>query len=177
MFRRLGVAFGSVVLGIMREGFVATHVAILVVAGGYDVRHLAIQPFEAVARPFPHLFARLVQHVAVEHYVLVLLDEVAREEHRPDVELLHIIGNPCRTEFEDGLIDVVFRVTLCVAEDDEGKRFGVVQLQSVGPMLCLCGSKACQQTENGQYVFPHGLCLSGYLVRVSLNVLPSSNLP
>ena len=85
----------------------------------YHVGHFAVEALQAVRAPLPHLLAGLVEHAAITHDILILLYQVTGEEHSLNVEVLHIVGYPCRTQFEERLIDVVLGVALRVAEDDE----------------------------------------------------------
>ena len=105
------------------------------VSGGNDVRHLVVETLHAVRRPLPHLLAGLVEHRSVAHYVLVLLHEVARAQHRLDVKVVDVVGTPCRGKFENGLVDVVFHVALGVAQQNHGEGVGIGELLSVSPVL------------------------------------------
>lgn len=135
MLGGLAVAFGGIVFGVMGERLVPTDIAVLMIACRDDVGHLVVKPFQAMARPLPHLLARLVEHFAVGDKILVLLYKVAREEHGLDVQILHIVGNPSRTEFIKRLVDVVLRISLRVAENNESERLGVVKMLLVGTIL------------------------------------------
>ena len=141
------IALIGVVLGVMRERLVAPHIAVFVIAAGNDVVHASVQTLQTMAGPLPHLLTRLVEHIAVAHNILVLLDEVAREQYGLDVEVVHIVGNPRRTEFVERLVNVVLGVPLRVAEDDESKGLWVVELLGVSSVLRLC--QEAREAEQG----------------------------
>ena len=138
MLGSLAVTLKRVILRIMRERFVASDVSVLVVACSDDVGNLAVEPFEAMARPLPHLSAGLVEHIPIHDEVLVLLNKIARKEHGLDVEVLDVVGNPSRRELEKRLVDVVFRVALRVSEYNESERLRIVELLPVGSVLSIC---------------------------------------
>ena len=110
-------------------------VAVFVVSGGDDVGHNVVEARERPRCRFPHFARGLVEHVAVADYVVVLLNDVACAEHGLDVQVVDIVGDPCGLQLEKGLVNVVFRVALRVAEQNHRKRIGVVKMLLVGAML------------------------------------------
>ena len=123
--------------------------SVVVVPSADDVGDLSVYPADPVRYGFPHLPAALVQHAAVQGVVVVLLHHIAREEDGLDVQGADIIGHPCHAEVEQRLVEVVFDVTLWVAEEDEGGSARLAQVLRIGPVLgvrqvCPCGRKKAQ---------------------------------
>ena len=52
-----------------------------------------------------------------------------------DVEVVDIVGNPGCLKLEKGLVDVVFDVSLGVAEEDHAERIGIVEMLLISAVL------------------------------------------
>ena len=83
-----------------------------------NVRYLPVEAFESTRASLPHLAAGLIEHLAITHDVLVLLHNVAGAKHSLNFQMVNIIGNPRRTEFEQRLVDVILDIALRVAKQN-----------------------------------------------------------
>ena len=92
---------------------------------------------------FPHLARCLIEHIAVTRQVFVLFHEISCAEDCFNIQIVDIIGYPYCLQFEQWLVYVVFYVALRIAKENHGERRRVVELLTVGPMLCYGSECGC----------------------------------
>ena len=79
-------------------------------------------------------------------HVLVLFDKVSGAEHCLDVQIIDVVGYPCRAEIEQGLIYIIFYIALRISKYDHGERILIFKMLHVGPVL---GGTQSTETDHG----------------------------
>ena len=91
------------------------------VSGTDNIRQFIIQSGKGLRSSFPLFFAGLVAVHSVRDTDFVLLYQIAGTEHSFDIESLLIVCRPRGHQFEQRLVDIEFRVTLRIREQNHGK--------------------------------------------------------